>query len=135
MSATPMVNEPWDIMVHLNLLRLNDKRPKIEKRSVFKTNGDFTTGGEKLLREMCKGYISYVRGGDPPRFPYKIIPPESKIPTPKYLFNGENIPNDEKIEHTRVIKCYMKMFQYNTYNASLKYELNSARWSKKSLLP
>jgi len=125
MSATPMVNSPEDIMFPINLLRLNDRRPYIKPRSVFKTNGNFATGGEKLLREICKGYISYVRGGDPPRFPYKITPPEASVPKPKYLFNGEKIPNDKKIEHTSVIECIMDSFQYNTYYASLKSELRT----------
>lgn len=123
MSATPMVNTPDDIMFPLNLLRLNDRRPTIPQRKIFKSNGDLTQGGEKLLKEISKGYISYVRGGDPPRFPYKLIPPETTIPNPKYLFNGEKIPDNKKIKHTMVIKCPMDKFQYNTYFKSLKNEL------------
>ena len=125
MSATPMFDSPEDIMFPINLLRLNDRRPFIKPRSIFKINGNFVNGGEKLLKEICKGYISYVRGGDPPRFPYKIIPPEASIPKPKYLFNGKKIPTDKKIEHTKVIKCVMDKFQYNTYHASLTSELNT----------
>lgn len=125
MSATPMVNSPEDIMFPINLLRLNDRRPQIKVRSVFKSDGNFTPGGEKLLKEMAKGYISYVRGGDPPRFPYKIIPPESKVPKPKFFFNGTKIPESEKIKFTRVIKCEMQNYQYRTYKASLKTELKS----------
>lgn len=123
MSATPMVNSPDDIMFPLNLLRLNDRRPVITPRSIFKLNGNFTKGGEKLLKEVARGYISYVRGGDPPRFPYKLIPPEANIPKPKYLFNGDKIPDDKKIKHTLVVECPMNRFQYNTYYASLKDEL------------
>jgi hypothetical protein len=125
MSATPMVNSPDDIIFPLNLLRLNDRRPTFKQRSIFKSNGDFTKGGESLLKEMCKGYISYIRGGDPPRFPYKLIAPESRIPKPKYLFNGEPIPESKKIEHTKVIECTMSTFQYNTYNEFLKSEVKS----------
>ena len=123
MSATPMFNFPSEIIEHINLLRLNDRRPTVKKSSVFDNNNNFVKGGEKLLREICKGYISYIRGGDPPRFPYKIIAPESKVPNPKYLFNGEKILESLKLKYTKVIKCYMEKFQYTTYKADLKYEL------------
>lgn len=125
MSATPMVNSPEDILVPINILRINDRRPVLDKRSIFKPNEDFTEGGEKLLRAGAKGYISYVRGGDPPRFPYKLIPSMSSVPSPKYFFNGDKIPENEKIKYTKVIKCEMNFFQFNTYNASLKSEIHS----------
>ena len=123
MSATPMVNSNDDIIFPLNLLRLNDRRPTFKRKSIFKPDGEFTKGGEALLKEMCRGYISYVRGGDPPRFPYKLIAPESSIPNPKYLFNGELIQDSKKIKHTKVIKCEMSIFQYNTYNKTLKNDI------------
>ena len=125
MSATPMVNDPTDIIHQINLLRLNDRRPYIKKSKIFK-NGDFVEGGEKLFREMCKGYISYIRGGDPPRFPYKIISAESVVPSPEYLFDGTKIPNNKKIEHTYVIECSMNKFQYDTYKILLKSEIKSS---------
>jgi hypothetical protein len=123
MSATPMVNSPDDIMFPINLLRLNDKRPFIKTRSIFKSNGDFSNDGEKLFKEIAKGYVSYVRGEDPPRFPYKLIPPEAIVPKPKYFFNGSKIPDNKAIKNTNVIQCEMSMFQYNTYNNALKREL------------
>jgi hypothetical protein len=122
MSATPMVNKPKDFIHNINLLRLNDRRPQI-KTGIFNINGDFVEGGEKLFKEMCKGYISYVRGGDPPKFPYKIIPPEAVIPSPEYLFNNEKIPDNQKIKHTSVIECIMDKFQYDTYKISLESNL------------
>ena len=122
MSATPMVNKPTDIMHPINLLRINDKRPKIKNSSVFTRDGNFVKGGEKILREMCKGYVSYIRGGDPPRFPYKIIPSESVIPSATYYIDGEKIPDNKKIQHTRVIECIMSNFQYDTYKIILENE-------------
>jgi hypothetical protein len=124
MSATPMVNSTKDIIFPLNLLRLNDRRPTFNKKSIF-LKGEFTKGGKALLKEMCRGYISYIRGGDPPRFPYKLTASESNITKPKYLFNGEPIPDSKKIEHTKVIECEMSKFQYNTYNKTLKNEIKS----------
>ena len=128
MSATPMVNKASDILYSINLLRINDKRPKIKERSIFKNNENnenFEKGGEKLFKEICKGYVSYIRGGDPPRFPFKIIPSESVIPSPEYLFNGDKIPIDKKIQHTYLIECIMNPIQYTTYKHVLANEIVS----------
>ena len=125
MSATPMVNKPSDILVLLNLLRLNDNKPFIKTSSIFKKDGTFVKEGKKVLKEISKGYISYVRGGETPRFPYKIIPEESVVPKPKYLFNGEKIPEDKKIKYTKVIRCPMGLYQFNTYYQVLKSDIKS----------
>ncbi|MHA2403793.1 MAG: Hint domain-containing homing endonuclease, partial [Candidatus Kariarchaeaceae archaeon] len=97
MSATPMVNTPDDIIFPINLMRLNDRRELVKKREIFTVEGRFTPDGEELLREAAKGYFSYVRGGDPPRFPYEIIPPESKTPDPIYMIEGPKIPTNKKM--------------------------------------
>ena len=125
MSATPMTNKAENIMYPINLLRLNDRRPQIKDRNVFKLNGDFTPSGETLFKEMCKGYVSYIRNGDPPRFPYRIIPKDSVIPKPLFTFDGEKIPDDEKIKYTHVIKCVMDNFQFYTYKKCLLKELKT----------
>jgi hypothetical protein len=125
MSATPMVNRPSDILILLNLLRLNDNKPFIKNSSIFKGDGTLVKGGKELLKEISKGYVSYIRGGETPRFPYKVIPAEAVVPTPKYLFNGDKIPENEKITHTKVIKCYMDIYQFNTYYQVLQSDLKS----------
>lgn len=122
MTATPMVNSPKDIIFPINLLRLNDNRPQVLARSVFKNDGTFQKDGEALLKEMCRGYISYVRGGDPPRFPFSLIPPEAKVPSARYQFNGELIPQKKRIRYTKVILCNMESFQKREYKNILKQE-------------
>lgn len=125
MSATPMVNSPDDIIFPTNLLRVNDGREPIKKRDVFTAEGHFTSNGEKLLREATQGYYSYVRGGDPPRFPYELIPPESKTPDPVYMIEGQKIPQNKKMKSTRVIECKMDSYQYRTYVASVNKDKES----------
>lgn len=125
MSATPMVNSPTDILVLLNMLRLNDNKPFIKKSVIFKKDGTFVKDGKKILKEISKGYISYIRGGETPRFPYKIISSESVITKPKYLFNGDKIPEDDKIKYTKVIRCPMSLYHFNTYYQTLKNDLKS----------
>lgn len=119
MSATPMVNTPKDILFSINLLRLNDKRSLLDPKKIFKKDGTLQPDGAELLREGAKGYISYVRGGDPPRFPYKLTPPDAKIPSPTYLISGEKIPEKEKIKHTRLILCEASTFHFDTYQSIL----------------
>lgn len=92
MTATPMVNSPKDILLPINLLRVNDGREPAKAKDIFNQDGAFVPGGEKKLMEAVKGYISYVRGDDPPRFPYKLQAPEAKTPHPIYQISGEKIP-------------------------------------------
>lgn len=125
MSATPMVNSPDDIVFPINLMRLNDRRELIKKRSLFTKEGDFTENGEKLLREAAKGYFSYVRGGEPPRFPYEIVPPEAKTLNPIYMIEGPKIPTSKKMRSTKVIECKMSDYQYRTYLASVDKDKES----------
>jgi hypothetical protein len=120
MSATPMVNSPDDIIFPINLLRLNDKRSLIKKRDIFDKDGYFVKGGEKKLEESSKGYFSYVRGGETPRFPYEIIPAEAQIPKPKYTIEGDKISEDKKIKSTRIIVCPASNYQYKTYQMSVE---------------
>lgn len=113
MSATPMVNSANDILFSINLLRLNDRRPIILFKDIFTKEENFIKNGEILFRESIKGYISYVRGGETPRFPYRLIPEEAKIPNSKYTINGSIIK--DKIQYTKLILCPMDMFQYKIY--------------------
>lgn len=120
MSATPMVNSPDDIIFPLNLLRLNDGREPVNKRDIFDSEGNFVSGGEKKFREVAKGYFSYVRGGEPPRFPYELTPPEAITPSPVYMIEGGKIPPRKKMKSTKVIVCPMEKYQYKTYKASIE---------------
>ena len=124
MSATPMINRPEDILFSINLLRLNDRRPIITFKNIFtsdeSSNSIFVKNGEKLFRESIKGYISYVRGGETPRFPYKMIPKEASIPTSKYIFNGSEIDEKNRIQYTKLIVCPMDMFQYKIYKSIIQ---------------
>jgi hypothetical protein len=125
MTATPTVNSPTDIIFPINLLRLNDRKPLLRKKDIFDKNGDFIKNGEKLLKEASRGYFSYIRGDDPPRFPYNITPPESKIPNPTYSIDGKKLKDNEKIRTIRVIECKMSNYQYSTYKASIKKDKES----------
>jgi len=104
LSATPMYNSYKEIIWLINLMNKNDGRGTIELSDVFNSDGLFKTDedgneiGKDLLIRKATGYISYVRGENPFKFPFKIWPeqfsPENSIKTnilPKIQLNGRRI--------------------------------------------
>jgi hypothetical protein len=119
MSATPMFDRPDEIIFYINLLLQNDRRPKIDKNTIFNSkDGTLKPGAEEILRNIFKGYISYVRGEKPETFPFRIYPDNSVIPdvkNVKYYMSGQKIDNEKKIKFTKLILCDMIGVQNNTY--------------------
>lgn len=101
LSATPMKNLADDIVPLLNLLRPADS--KIERDKIFTTSRnylmDFKEGGREYLRNMSRGYVSYLRGADPLTFAERIDV-------------GEIPPG---LSFTKVTRCYMLEFQKTAY--------------------
>jgi hypothetical protein len=73
LTATPMYNSCTEIVWLINLMNINDRRPIIKIRDVFK-DGELTEEGRGLLVRKLRGYISYVRGENPYTFPFRIFP-------------------------------------------------------------
>ena len=79
LSATPMFNSYKEIVWILNLMNINDNRPPIDIKDVFDKEGNFKIkdgkeiGKELFIRKMT-GYVSFIRGQDPYKFPYRIFP-------------------------------------------------------------
>lgn len=105
LSATPMFNSYKEIVWLINLMNINDGRPKIEVRDIFDKKGNFRVDGsnevgKNLLLQKMRGYVSFVRGENPYTFPYRIYPSDfNKLLTlknpgfeyPKYQLNGSSI--------------------------------------------
>ena len=116
MSATPMFDRPDEIIFYINLLLQNDGRKKIDRTEIFNSkDGTLKENAEKKLREIFKGYISYIRGEKPYIFPFRIYPKESIIPNIEYYMDGHKIENTKRIRYTKLILCKMKDIQSNTY--------------------
>ena len=62
-----------EIVFLLNLLLLNDKRPTIKSKGIF-SGEKLLESGVRILKEKSAGYISYLRGNDPLKFPVKLTP-------------------------------------------------------------
>jgi hypothetical protein len=123
MSATPMSNNVLDIYPQLELLRLNSGLETPKKTELFNIDSSVPSlkkNNVSKLRELFKGFVSYVRGGDPEIFPYTLIAEEAIIPKSKYDFSG-NIIKD-KNTHIKIVECYSSQYQYDIYVARLKKE-------------
>ena len=98
LTATPMYNNPKEIIWLLNLMRINDNRSEIKYSDVFVgetgeetiktvTDDDASrsaySSGKDVLKNASYGYISYVRGENPFTFPYRIYP---KMHSPQHSF-------------------------------------------------
>ena len=84
LSATPMYNEPTDILDLLYLLLINDKRQDIidRYRNVFENQGTkFNDNILELIKSLSSVYISYLKGVNPFTFAAKLSPSLSGIPT------------------------------------------------------
>ena len=106
MSGTPMKNLGSDVIEIMNFLRPEDSQ--VERDKIFTNEKghmmDFKKGGLEYLKNMMKGYISHIRGGDPLIFAKRV----DKGVKPKELL------------FTNVIRCYMSKFQRTTYDNAEK---------------
>jgi len=137
MSATPMFDKASEIVYLLNLLLLNDGREPIEDKEIFDGNDNFVKGGEKRLREACRGYISYYYGKNPIAFPVRVYPKAAVVPTPVYAMDGSKIPKADKIKFTKLILCPMSEYQEKWYQYYVHRERSSAgdRMSTNLIIP
>jgi superfamily II DNA or RNA helicase len=101
MSGTPMKNLGSDIIELVNFLRPLDSQ--IEKDKVFDGNKghlmDLKNGGLNYLKNMMRGYVSHVRGGDPLTFAKRV----------------DKGKKSDGLLFTKVTRCEMLKFQSETY--------------------
>ena len=86
LTATPMYNRSTEIIWILNMMLLNDNRPIIDKKDVFDINGVLHDIGKGIIKDKCRGYISYLRGENPITFPIRLYPRQLKDKQKKYVY-------------------------------------------------
>ena len=102
MSATPINNNPSEIIDLLNLLLPITHYPnKLNKIDFFDSDKILKRGALDKIADLCKGRISYLRDDNPKYFPSK-------------QFIGENLPG---VSYLKFIRCPMSEFHYNTYKS------------------
>lgn len=141
LSATPMFNNYKEIIWLINLMNKNDKRPSIQIKDVFNSDGSFIVDkngkeiGKELLIRKATGYISFVRGENPYTFPYRIWASEinkqnsflydndrnnnqenNRIRPPIIQMNDEIIPSYDQLKILPIYLVQIGEYQQNAYN-------------------
>ena len=147
-----MFNDAKEIVWLLNLMRVNDRRPKIYAKDIFDSENNLliTNGkevGKQRLQEASIGYVSFVKGENPYTFPYRIYPStfskehalrrqengdktksqsgSGSIPYPKNTFDGKStIPG---IEYIDVYITKLKKHQNRVYMKKIEELKNKKR--------
>ena len=117
LSATPMFNQPTEILWLMNMLLKNDSRPTISESEIFKDN-KLTESGKKLLEKKCKGYISYLRGENPITFPIRLYPKDNILKFPEKDFNGNDLTDQYRF---RFMNLYQNIYKPESEQA-IAYE-------------
>lgn len=129
LSATPMFDKPQEIIQLINFLLINDKREPIQVNQVFNRRGDLTEEGKIILLNKSRGYISYLRGEHPIKFPKRLYPDifnHEKYKTyrqpiltesPSVDLANNKIPKIDRIKILKLIGCKMRDHQLDRYSS------------------
>ena len=95
LSATPMYNEPSDILDLLYLFLLNDKREDLLKKlkppfsDLFDNHNNIKKDMHEIIEKLSNNYISYLRGKNPFTFAIKLTAEDNG-----YNVLDKILPND-----------------------------------------
>jgi len=113
LTGTPIYDKPFEFGLLMNLLRpritFPDGRDQFNEvfinETVTNVNGVFIRKQEminkELFKQMCSGYVSYFKGGNPEAYPYKktIIMHHSMNPYQYNIYKAaliKEVENDQK---------------------------------------
>lgn len=133
LSATPVFDDPSEVIWLANTLCLNEKRAPLfkdgEQFKLFDNQKNLTKESKKLLHKFSKNHVSFMRGESPLTFPTRIYPSfnsdksvydlEKDHPT-NDVYKTE-IDDSEKIKHLELVKSNMGKEQYKAY-VSIDYK-------------
>jgi len=81
LTATPMYNDPEEIMWLLKMLVLNEEKKRIEEKRLYRKDDKGKTIEQQLfqanitiLKDLSSKYISYIRGSNPFTFAARLNP-------------------------------------------------------------
>lgn len=128
MTATPMFNDPKEIIYILNLMLYNDKRSPVKFSTLFEKNGLLKS--KSKFKNLLQGYVSYMRGNNPLTFPIRLYPSinnDSKVlkqnEIPMYDIKNKKIDPNDMIDVTNfeMIKSEFSEIQSRLYLKADKY--------------
>lgn len=121
MTATPMFNDPREVVWLVNLLLTNDKRPLLKVADLFDQAGVLTKQGKRLLNDACKGYVSYMRGENPFSFPFRLYPADKHVikTFPSVDIKGKRIPKAQRLQQLTLVGSELSAKQILAYEELL----------------
>ena len=136
LSATPMFNDPSEIVWILNLLNRNDKRFEL-KNDIFTKDGDLRESEKYRFLHHVRGYVSYVKGENPFTFPYRIYPSyfykHTMRPTKAFsMFDTDTTMEEMK---TQVYPVVLSEFQKAAYEKAISVAASSKALSMGDSIP
>ena len=111
LTANAMFNTPVQIIEIINILL--PLSAQLKKSDFFRNETDLKEGALQKLQEVTRGLIVYVRGNNPYTFPERI----DHGVVPKGIRSKEG---GYTIKHTKLIRCPMSKFHFNTYRRYIK---------------
>lgn len=129
LSATPIYDQPQNIVSLINYFLLNDKRPLMKENEIFDQDGNLKPNGREILEKNTNGYISYLRGNNPYDFPIRL-PARYNIHNKLLDLNkyplkdiyGNKLAKGDKINHLELVDCKLKGPQLEILNFHVKYD-------------
>jgi hypothetical protein len=119
LSATPMFDTSNEIFFLINLMLRNDNRALINGNKYIDPNGTLIPSMTNDFVRKIRGYISYMRGEDPYRFPDRLYPNTKMLIDTKNMPNKDNngdlIEDDNRIKDLKIVPCVMKDLQLLLY--------------------
>ena len=111
LSATPMYDRFEEFEYLINLLLVNDKKPRLEQKTI-KTyvNNPNNQDAKTEIINKTKGYISYIKGNDPLIFPLILYPTNAK----RLAFKTPSSSDLDFFEKD-VALCQMEEYQETIY--------------------
>ena len=97
LTATPMYDSYDEILYYFTLFLWNERKIAKDKRitvgEIFKEDGSFKEGAESKFRGWCQEYVSFIKGENPFKFPFRLPPPKKYIAANDRTIdvNGEKI--------------------------------------------
>jgi len=83
LTATPMYDSYEEILYYFTLFLWNERKLAKDKNitvsEIFKDDGSFKEGAEVKFRGWCQEYVSFIKGENPFKFPFRLPPPKKYI--------------------------------------------------------
>ena len=139
LSATPMFDNASEIRWLINLLLMNDNRPKLQYKELFDSKGNLTKSGINILIYNTRGYISYLRGENPIKFPLRLYPniynhPLSIKNYPSVDVDGNDISPENMIQELNILGCPMEGQQLQDYNTMIESDSKFGSFDQTGLM-